>query len=129
MTLNDIMSAFFTRLNTLSPMPPVAWPGTVFTPPATGVWIEPDVIPNNGLDNGLAPTDEVVPQGFCQVIVWTRPGGGMFQLATVANNVAALFPKDHRLSGLVRVQRNPWITNIDSQDDRIGYLVSIPYSQ
>ena len=127
--LNDIMTACFTRLATLSPPYPIAWPGTTFEPPATGAWLQPAVLPNTGLDNGLAPGDGVIEQGIFQVMVWTRPGAGLMGVNAIATSIAALFPKDYRIVSLLRVSRNPYITTIDDGGEKVGVMVTVPYSQ
>ena len=130
MSQSSIMLAFFSQLNAANTSNyPVAWPGVPFTPPASGIWIEPQVLPNQGLDNGLSASDAVVPQGLAQFIVWTRPGGGMLAVTSAAEALAAAFPKNGILSGLIRIQRAPWLTVLDSEPDKVGVLVTVPYSQ
>ena len=128
MNLDQIMSSFFAQLDAAALGYPIAWPGVPFTPPASGIWLEPAVLPNNGLDNGLAATDEVVEQGLCQVIVWTRPALGMVGVSAAARQVAEVFPKNSSILGLIRVQRSPYMTVIDSESDKVGVLVTVPYS-
>ena len=68
-------------------------------------------------------------QGLCQFIVWTRPGGGMLGVTSTAQALAGAFPKNGILSGLIRVSRAPWLTVLDSEPDKVGVLVTVPYSQ
>jgi hypothetical protein len=125
----SIMGAFFQRLSDVNLGYPIAWPGTTFEPPASGVWLEPAVLPNEGLDNGLGPNDEGIAQGICQVMVWTRPGAGMLAVTNAAQMIVTSFPKDLRLVGLLRVQRIPYLTTLETKGESIGVMVTIPYSQ
>lgn len=128
-TVQTIMGACFQRLSDASLGYPIAWPGTTFEPPATGAWLEPALLSNEGLDNGLGPDDGYIPQGIFQVMIWARPGTGMIAIAGIAQTVTTVFPKDYRISGLVRVQRIPYLTVLETTGEKIGIMVTIPYSQ
>ena len=127
-TNTQIATALFSQLAAASLGYPVAWPGTDFTPPASGIWIEPMVMPNTGIDNGLAATDETTPQGLFQVSVFDRPGRGILAVNRAADDVKAAFLKNATITGLVRVQRNPWSFEIQPDGDRLSVIVTIPYS-
>ena len=127
-TNTQIATALFQQLSAATLGYPIAWPGTDFTPPATGVWLEPMVMPNTGIDNGLAPTDGTVPQGLFQVSVFDRPGRGILAVNRAADEVKAAFLKNATITGLVRVQRNPWSFEIQPDGDRLSVIVTIPYS-
>jgi hypothetical protein len=127
-TNTTIATALFSQLTAAALGYPIAWPGTDFTPPATGVWLEPMVMPNTGIDNGLAPTDGTVPQGLFQVAVYDRPGRGILAVNRAADDVKAAFLKNATITGLVRVQRNPWSFEIQPDDDRLSVIVTIPYT-
>ena len=127
-TNTTIATALFSHLAAASLGYPIAWPGTDFTPPASGIWLEPMVIPNTGIDNGLAATDETVPQGIFQVAVFDRPGRGILAVNRAADEIKAAFLKNATITGLVRVQRNPWSFEIQPDDDRLSVIVTIPYS-
>jgi len=127
-TNTQIATALFGQLAAASLGYPTAWPGTDFTPPATGVWLEPMVMPNTGIDNGLAPTDGTVPQGLFQVSVFDRPGRGILAVNRAADEVKAAFLKNATITGLVRVQRNPWSFEIQPDGDRLSVIVTIPYT-
>jgi hypothetical protein len=102
--------------------------GGAATPPALGIWLEPMVMPNTGIDNGLAPTDGTVPQGLFQVAVYDRPGRGILEVNRAADDVKAAFLKNATITGLVRVQRNPWSFEIQPDGDRLSVIVTIPYT-
>ena len=127
-TNTTIATALFSQLTDAALGHPIAWPGTDFTPPASGIWIEPMVMPNTGIDNGLAATDETTPQGLFQVSVFDRPGRGILAVNRAADDVKAAFLKNATITGLVRVQRNPYSFEIQPDGDRLSVIVTIPYS-
>ena len=127
-TNTTIARALFSQLTAAALGYPIAWPGTDFMPPATGVWLEPMVMPNTGIDNGLAPTDGTVAQGLFQVAVYDRPGRGILAVNRAADDVKAAFLKNATITGLVRVQRNPWSFEIQPDADRLSVIVTIPYT-
>ena len=127
-TNTAIATALFQQLDAAALGYPVAWPGIDFTPPASGIWLEPMVMPNTGIDNGLAPTDGTVPQGLFQVSVFDRPGRGILAVNRAADAVKAAFVKNATITGLVRVQRNPWSFEIEPDGDRLSVIVTIPYT-
>jgi len=127
-TNTAIATALFQQLDAAALGYPVAWPGIDFTPPSSGVWLEPMVMPNTGIDNGLAPTDGTVPQGLFQVSVFDRPGRGILAVNRAADAVKAAFVKNATITGLVRVQRNPWSFEIEPNGDRLSVIVTIPYT-
>jgi len=127
-TNTAIATALFSQLTAAALGYPIAWPGTDFTPPASGIWLEPMVIPNTGIDNGLAPTDGTVAQGLFQVAVYDRPGRGILAVNRAADDVKAAFLKNATITGLVRVQRNPWSFEIQPDGDRLSVIVTIPYT-
>ena len=127
-TNNQIAQALFSALQTGSLGYPIGWPGLEFTAPTTGPWLEVQFMPNQGIDNGLAPTDQAVPQGIFQVNVLIRPGEGIFGINAIADQVKELYPKSATITGLVRVQRNPWSMEIEADPDRMMVMVTIPYS-
>ena len=127
-TNTTIATALFSQLTDASLGYPIAWPGTDFTPPATGIWLEPMFIPNTGIDNGLAATDTTIPQGIFQVGVFDRPGRGVLAVNRAADDVKAAFLKNATITGLVRVQRHPWSFEIQPDGDRLSVIVTIPYT-
>jgi len=127
-TNTQIATALFQQLSAASLGYPIAWPGTDFKPPAAGVWLEPMVMPNTGIDNGLAATDVTVPQGLFQVSVFDRPGRGILAVNRAADQVKAAFPKNATITGLVRVQRSPWSFEIQPDAARLSVIVTVTYS-
>ena len=128
-TNTQIAKELFRKLNEAALGYPVGWPGDDgFTPPATGIWLEAMVMPNTGIDNGLAPTDVTVPQGLFQVAVYDRPGRGILAVNRAADEVKAAFPKNATITGLVRVQRSPWSFEIQPDAARLSVIVTVTYS-
>ena len=127
-TNRQIAQALFSTLQAGAPGYPIGWPGLEFTAPTTGPWLEVQFMPNQGIDNGLAPTDVTVPQGIFQVNVFARPGDGIIGMNAIADDVKALYPKNATITGLVRVQRRPYSMEIEGDPDRMMVMVTIPYS-
>ena len=127
-TNTQIATALFQQLSAATLGYPIAWPGTDFTPPATGAWLEPMVMPNTGIDNGLAATDATVPQGLFQVAVFDRPGRGALAVNRAADDVKAAFLKNATIINMIRVQRRPWSFEIQPDADRLSVIVTITYS-
>ena len=127
-TNRQIAQALFSTLQAGALGYPIAWPGFDFAPPASGPWLEVQFMPNQGIDNGLAPTDVTVPQGIFQVNVFARPGDGIIGMNAIADDVKALYPKNATITGFIRVQRRPYSMEIEGDPDRMMVMVTIPYS-
>jgi len=128
-TNTQIAKELFRKLNEAALGYPVGWPGDDdFTPPATGIWLEPMFIPNTGIDNGLSAADTTIPQGIFQVGVFDRPGRGVLAVNRAADDVKAAFLKNATIINLIRVQRHPWSFEIQPEDDRLSVIVTIPYT-
>ena len=127
-TNNQIAQALFSTLQAGALGYPIGWPGLEFTAPTTGPWLEVQFMPNQGIDNGLAPTDQTVPQGIFQVNVFARPGDGIIGMNAIADDVKALYPKNATITGFIRVQRRPYSMEIEGDPDRMMVMVTIPYT-
>lgn len=129
MTTNaEITQAFFEKVSGAALGYPIAYPSITFTPPDSGNWLELSFMPNNGIDQGLSSAT-VISQGLLQVNICGKPNGGLIPLQTISDTVAALFVKNTVLSGLVRVSRTPYTTDIISLDDRQLLPLTIEYSK
>jgi hypothetical protein len=128
MTTTSVLSAFLTRLDTLafSPEIPIAWPGVVYDPPSTGMWLEASLFPNEPRELSWDSDSCHDTRGFCQVSVFYRKGGGQVDASTTADAIIAHFPKGLAL-GPVRVQKRPWQSPAVPLDDRIFIPVTIRY--
>lgn len=129
MTTNaQIAGAFFTVVNDAALGYPISYPSITFDTPDSGNWLELSFMPNTGIDQGIeSPT--VIKQGLLQVNVGGQPNGGLIPLQNIADTVAALFPKNSVLSGIVRISRTPYTTDIISLDDRQLLPITIMYSE
>ena len=128
MTTNaEITQAFFEVVDGAGLGLPIAYPSITFTPPSSGQWLELSFMPNSGIDQGLSsPT--LISQGLLQVNICGKTNCGLIPLQTTSDTVAALFPKNSVLSGLVRISKTPYSTDIISLDDRQILPLTIMYS-
>lgn len=127
-TNRQIYMAAITILDNSALTYPVAYPGFNFTPPSEGVWLEVLFRPNEGIADGIADTDSVVPQGIFQVNCVARPGAGIAAIQAAADKVAALYAKGTTLSGKVRISRQPYSTELAPMNDRMMVFVTVQYS-
>ncbi len=118
------LSAFAAQL---SPALPVGFPGTGFTPPATGAWLEAVWIPNRTVNYGTANDAPSLLQGMAQVNVCYRPGEGIVGGLRLAGAVVEAFAKGTRFADIVRVYEKPWIANVIEDPDRVMHPVTIPW--
>lgn len=127
-TNNSIYMAAITILNDAALGYQVSYPGFNFTPPSTGVWLEVEFFPNEGLDNGLRYADTVVPRGIFQVSCVDRPGSGLDAVNAAADQIRTLYAKGTTLVDQVRVIRQPYDMELKPQDDRMMVVVTVEYS-
>lgn len=129
MTTNaEIAEAFFTVVDGAALGYPIAYPSITFDPPDIGNWLELSFMPNTGIDQGIE-SPSVIKQGILQVNVGGKPNGGLIPLQLISDTVAALFPKNSVLSGIVRISRTPYTTDIIQLDDRQLLPITIMYSE
>ena len=122
---SQIIQAAFTRLTQIQNAPPIAWPGINFTPPATGIWFEAMMFPNEPT-NLVMDSDTAEQIGFFQVTVCFRPGQGITLPMMTAEAVIAQFPKGTDL-GPVKVRMRPWLAPTVTASDYQFIPVTIPY--
>lgn len=126
-----IYDDFCTKLSTFaggfSPPLQVAFPGIGFTPPAAGMWLELQWVPNETVNYGMADDAPVLMQGLAQVGVCYRPGGGLMAGLQLAGAVVAAFPKGTRIADLVRVYRKGWVASVIEDPERLMHPVIIPW--
>lgn len=125
---SDILQAFFTAINDAGLGLPIAFEGKKFTPPDSGQWLELTMLPNDGIDKAMS-NGSVLAQGILQVNVCDRPNTGILPLMQLSETVAALFPKNTIISGLVRSARQPYTSSVLQLDDRLMLPLSIVYSE
>lgn len=126
MSVATILENAAQRLVTLPNVPPVAWPGVDFTPPASGVWLELAIFPNEPQTVTMNADGLQVERGFVQVLAVTRPGAGIVSATMLAERVSDHFAKALQL-GPVRVRAIPWIGPPVVEPDRILVPVTISY--
>jgi hypothetical protein len=129
-TNTEIMTSFYTivRDSTIVPSASIGYDGKSFTPPNTGNWLELSFMPNRGIDQSLS-SNAILKQGLLQVNIGGRPNKGIAGLQAIADQVAALFPKNTVLSGIARVSSIPYASDDISMDDRTILPVTISYSE
>lgn len=109
-----------------SPGMRAGFPGVNFTPPSTGSWLEVRWFPNETQNYGLANDAPALMQGFGQVSVCYRPGGGIVAGLALAKLVIDAFPKGTIFED-VRVYRKPWVSSVLEQPQMVMHPVSIPW--
>lgn len=124
-TNTDLLTAFFTQVQTWATVP-VAYPGVTFTPPATGQWLEIYHAPND-LDPDV-DGNYIVRRGLFTINVCGRPNGGAVPLYTLAEQVAAKWPKKTTITSGIITTRRPLQLSLVAEGDRLQVPVSIAYS-
>lgn len=105
----------------------IAWPGVDFTPPDTGIWLEPVIIRGDGLDPGLPMDSTYMPNGTFRIGVCTRPGNGVVAVAAVAETIAATLVKGTRFSDGTFIVNHPKVQSAIIDPHRIVVPVSMAY--
>lgn len=125
-TNTDLLTAFFAQVKAWATVP-VAYPGITFTPPATGLWLEIYHAPND-LDPDVAG-DYIVRRGLFTINVCGRPNSGTVPLYTLAEQVAAQWPKETTITTGIISTRRPLQLSLVAEGDRLQVPVSIAYSE
>ena len=103
----SIQTALFTRAASLvlSPVHPVAWPNSAFTPPANKKYLRVSHLPNTTDRLFVGNTDPHRHQGILQIMVCAPLNSGEAAARELAGLVASHFPPGLRLhSGGVQVK-------------------------
>jgi len=108
-------------------MPPIAWPGVPKDPPDSGMWLEARLFPNEPTDPVWDSDGCINARGFFQVLVFDRPGKGVFDASELADLIIANFPKSTYI-GPVRVLKKPWQSPVVTDSDKFFIPVTISYS-
>src|SRR5690606_2309395 len=109
-----------------SPKMQTAYPGIGFTPPSSGAWLELQWFPNQTQNYGVANDAPSFLQGFAQLSVCYRPGGGIVSGSALTDQIIAAFAKGTVIWQRVRVYRKPWTASIIQDPERISHPVTIP---
>lgn len=127
-TNTQIQTAFYALLAAETLGYRITYPGRTNTPPESGYWLVVDFFPGNGIQNGIANSSSILPEGLFQVSAYTRPNSGIVGLSGVADEIISAFPKGTVLVDPVRISRTPYQSPRIDLDDRIMIPVTIPYS-
>lgn len=93
-TLNAARIALETKLLALPGLVAsrIAWPGVAYTPPATGLWYKPALIPT-GTESAVGVGASTHPQGAYQVSIFGKPADGAPGLYTAAEALVSHFDR------------------------------------
>jgi hypothetical protein len=129
-TTSQIIEACFQRLLQFwyEPQPEILWPGLETNPPGEGIWLEPNVLPNE--PENIAWTDEscAVTMGIIRILVHYRPGMAQPEPMALADALCLHFPKGLEL-GPVRVFKRAWQDAPVSDGDDVVIPVTVPYRE
>lgn len=103
---------------------PCSYPGTNFTPPDTGSWLELQWFPNETQNYGLSDDGPSLMRGFAQLSACYRPGAGIVIGTTLTDQIIAAFGKGTTFAGM-RVYRKPWTGSIIQDSERVMHPVTI----
>ena len=133
-TTTDIIGDLLARLDTLSvsPQPPIAWPGVHMDPPDEGMWLEARFVPDESTDLVWDDDTQKNTTGALLVRVYYRPGIGVGQTTQVsaseyADAIVRLFPKGLGV-GAVRILKEPSQGPAVNLEGNSYIPVMIPYS-
>src|SRR6056300_1240628 len=109
MSTTTIRRAAYERLSwfVYDPQPVIVWPGIESNPPGTGMWLEPQLFPNEPEDVAWNDDACVDTKGFLQIKVHYRPGEGLPNPVNLADALIVFFPKGSAL-GPVSVSQRAW---------------------
>ena len=125
-TLNDARVALETKLLALPGLvaSQVAWPGVTYTPPTSGLWFKPALIPT-GTEFSLGVGGDTHPKGAYQVSIFAKPGSGAVALHTSAEALLSHF--DRKAVTATVHTGVPEIGPLITEPDWIQLPVSIPF--
>ena len=127
---SKIATALFNRLKalTFTPTLTIAWPNVRFDKPATGKYLEVNLLPNDTEGFGLGGTR--VFMGFFQVNVTWPLNVGLIQPRDTASAIQDQFAKGTRLEydGVqVEINDPPYQGRELIEEERLIIPVSVPY--
>ncbi len=128
MSTTEITRAAFDRLLAFgfNPQPEIMWPGIGSDPPASGMWLEPGMFPNEPDDIAWDDESCVNASGFFQVLVHYRPEQGHEEPVVLADAIICYFPKGLAL-GPVRVFKRGWQSLSVEDSSDVFIPITIPY--
>ena len=126
-----IRSELETRLATYAathnPIIPIAWEGLPFTPPTSGVFLQPIMLRSNRVSPSV-DASSVRVRGDFQVNVVVRDGVGSALADTIAEEVMALYPIIPKI-GTVSVEQPPQKSSAILLLDKRIIAVTVNYRQ
>lgn len=133
----DIYDAFCSLLNTFaanqSPPLRVSYPGIPFDPGSDDVWLALRHFPNRSINYGIENDGPTLVQGFFQVTIYQRNGGGVMASLMAVNDLVTAFPKGTKLvdsTNLIKIPVRPFLSAVleSEEGDSSNHFVTIPYS-
>jgi len=124
MSTDTIFSGFCTKIAAAFSSYPIAYSGMVFTPPASGLWLEVKPFYSGVTEYGL--TNPAVERGFLRVMVCGRRGAGSIAALKLAEQVAAAFPKGTIFGG-ARQDERPSLSSVIEDGDKIIVPVTVSW--
>lgn len=103
---------------------PVSYPAVGFTPPASGAWLEARWFPNATQNYGKSNDGPSLRQGFAQLGVCYRPGGGLGSGLELAGQIITAFGKGTAFAG-ASVYREPFVSSVIEDPERVMLPVTI----
>lgn len=119
-----IRTALDTKLAALGAIT-VAWPGVPFTPPTSGVWYKPAILPG-GVDVANGVGGSVHQNGDYQISVFAPAGAGTTALHAAADALVAYF--DRVTLGTTLHTGVPEIGPLLAEPDWLQLPVTVPYT-
>ena len=102
------------------PVIPIAFEGASFAKPATGLYMEPLLVPNITLNNEISGQRRTY-LGIFEIKVWGRSGRGMGAVEQLLASLTALFPLVPKV-GVVSIEKTPY--SVHPQYDDAGWIIA-----
>lgn len=122
----DILTAALDRVDTYATALPIAWPNVNFEPPASGLWIEAAVLPNETGEIGWGADARREYLGLIQIAIYFRPGTGIVTATEEAEAIADHFPKG-LVIGPVEIAGRGSLAPAIYEEGKGHIRVTIPY--
>ena len=123
---SQILSAMFYAVKAIGL--PTAYPGSKFTPPTSGQWLELEFLPNDDIADPVNVNSGNVAQGMFRVIACNRQNTGLIPLANTATTVKDAFPLGSDITGQIRVSEWPVAKDLDAADGVMRIAVTVKYA-
>lgn len=121
----DIQAALDTKLNTISPKPPIAWENKTYNPVKGTLYIRPTNLPGDTVQAGLGDSGEDSTIGVYQVDVFAPGGKGKKAAVDQADTIADLFKRGSDLTYNGRTVRIQSVSRGSARNDSGWYMLSV----